>query len=251
MLLGISEILKTSVRNFWFQINMFVEGFHDAMLLYAIALYEAMKNGFSKKNGTEITSLMWNRTFEGKIEFKLHKFLLAFKTHREASTLAEEMVCLWAKCPPLTEQYKLSYQNKKGGSLTISQNLQLSSTHWWLVFVFGQVSPVRYPSMKMVTEMGISHWYQWPTSAQEHMRYQPQLCAAVSNLLTADMHWLLSACSYFVSFYRWWPTILVEMEVSSCCRVSVPTALLSKEDTSRLQRCQINHVKYIYISICL
>ncbi|KAM7416952.1 hypothetical protein PAMA_018839 [Pampus argenteus] len=46
-------------------VNMFVEGFHDAMLLYAIALHEAMKNGYSKKNGTEITSYMWNRTFEG------------------------------------------------------------------------------------------------------------------------------------------------------------------------------------------
>ncbi|KAI3372221.1 hypothetical protein L3Q82_022659 [Scortum barcoo] len=47
-------------------VNMFVEGFHDAMLLYAIALHEAMKNGYSKKNGTEITSRMWNRTFEGQ-----------------------------------------------------------------------------------------------------------------------------------------------------------------------------------------
>ncbi|CAK6976229.1 atrial natriuretic peptide receptor 3 [Scomber scombrus] len=46
-------------------VNMFVEGFHDAMLLYAIALHEAMKNGYSKKNGTEITSHMRNRTFEG------------------------------------------------------------------------------------------------------------------------------------------------------------------------------------------
>uniref|UniRef100_A0A3Q1GG49 Natriuretic peptide receptor 3 n=2 Tax=Acanthochromis polyacanthus TaxID=80966 RepID=A0A3Q1GG49_9TELE len=46
-------------------VNMFVEGFHDAMLLYAIALHEAMKSGYSKKNGTEITSRMWNRTFEG------------------------------------------------------------------------------------------------------------------------------------------------------------------------------------------
>ncbi|XP_041644000.1 atrial natriuretic peptide receptor 3 [Cheilinus undulatus] len=46
-------------------VNMFVEGFHDAMLLYAIALHEAMRNGFSKKNGTEITARMWNRTFEG------------------------------------------------------------------------------------------------------------------------------------------------------------------------------------------
>lgn len=46
-------------------VNIFVEGFHDAMFLYAIALHEAMKNGHSKKNGTEITSYMRNRTFEG------------------------------------------------------------------------------------------------------------------------------------------------------------------------------------------
>ncbi|XP_077457637.1 atrial natriuretic peptide receptor 3 isoform X2 [Stigmatopora argus] len=46
-------------------VNMFVEGFHDALLLYAIALKEAIKSGYSKKNGLEITSRMWNRTFEG------------------------------------------------------------------------------------------------------------------------------------------------------------------------------------------
>uniref|UniRef100_A0A3B5Q3D7 Natriuretic peptide receptor 3 n=1 Tax=Xiphophorus maculatus TaxID=8083 RepID=A0A3B5Q3D7_XIPMA len=46
-------------------VNMFVEGFHDAMVLYSIALHEGMKNGYSKTNGTEITSHMWNRTFEG------------------------------------------------------------------------------------------------------------------------------------------------------------------------------------------
>uniref|UniRef100_A0A3Q4B1P0 Receptor ligand binding region domain-containing protein n=1 Tax=Mola mola TaxID=94237 RepID=A0A3Q4B1P0_MOLML len=63
--------MKTSTRKAGFHefgpplVNMFVEGFHDAMLLYAIALHEAMKNGYSKKNGTEITSHMWNRTFEG------------------------------------------------------------------------------------------------------------------------------------------------------------------------------------------
>uniref|UniRef100_A0A096MDR8 Natriuretic peptide receptor 3 n=1 Tax=Poecilia formosa TaxID=48698 RepID=A0A096MDR8_POEFO len=46
-------------------VNMFVEGFHDALVLYSIALHEGMKNGYSKTNGTEITSHMWNRTFEG------------------------------------------------------------------------------------------------------------------------------------------------------------------------------------------
>ena len=44
---------------------MFVEGFHDALLLYAIALHEAMRNGSSKKEGAEITNRMWNRKFEG------------------------------------------------------------------------------------------------------------------------------------------------------------------------------------------
>ncbi|KAK2837077.1 hypothetical protein Q5P01_014289 [Channa striata] len=46
-------------------VNMFVEGFHDAMLLYAIALHKAMKNGNNKKNGSEITKHMRNITFEG------------------------------------------------------------------------------------------------------------------------------------------------------------------------------------------
>ncbi|XP_066511054.1 atrial natriuretic peptide receptor 3-like isoform X2 [Hoplias malabaricus] len=46
-------------------VNIFMEAFHDALLLYALALDEAMKSGFSKKNGTEISHRMWNRTFEG------------------------------------------------------------------------------------------------------------------------------------------------------------------------------------------
>lgn len=44
---------------------MFMEGFHDALLLYALALDEAIKSGYSKKNGMEISHRMWNRTFEG------------------------------------------------------------------------------------------------------------------------------------------------------------------------------------------
>lgn len=45
---------------------MFVEGFHDALVLYAIALQEALSDGFGPKNGSEITARMWNRTFEGE-----------------------------------------------------------------------------------------------------------------------------------------------------------------------------------------
>lgn len=46
-------------------INMFMEGFHDSLLLYAIALNDAVKNGYNKRNGSEVTTHMWNRTFEG------------------------------------------------------------------------------------------------------------------------------------------------------------------------------------------
>ncbi|XP_063816549.1 atrial natriuretic peptide receptor 3 isoform X2 [Pseudophryne corroboree] len=46
-------------------VNMFVEGFHDAIILYAIALHEAVKSGFSKKEGEKLVHRMWNRTYEG------------------------------------------------------------------------------------------------------------------------------------------------------------------------------------------
>lgn len=84
-----------SEKNLSLQINMFVEGFHDAVLLYAIALFEATKNGYSQNNGTEIKSHMWNRTFEGRIKFtltcNLRKLLLALKNRSGASTMAQEI----------------------------------------------------------------------------------------------------------------------------------------------------------------
>ncbi|XP_036266441.1 atrial natriuretic peptide receptor 3 isoform X2 [Pipistrellus kuhlii] len=46
-------------------VNMFVEGFHDAILLYALALHEVLRAGFSKKDGGKIIQQTWNRTFEG------------------------------------------------------------------------------------------------------------------------------------------------------------------------------------------
>uniref|UniRef100_A0A4W5MUD2 Receptor ligand binding region domain-containing protein n=1 Tax=Hucho hucho TaxID=62062 RepID=A0A4W5MUD2_9TELE len=58
-------LLKSSCLFAPFQINMFVEGFHDALLLYALALHEAILDGLTKKDGAEITYRMWNRTFEG------------------------------------------------------------------------------------------------------------------------------------------------------------------------------------------
>ncbi|KAM4049956.1 atrial natriuretic peptide receptor 3 isoform 2-T2 [Anomaloglossus baeobatrachus] len=46
-------------------VNMFVEGFHDAIILYALALHELVKSGFSKKDGEKLVHRMWNRTYEG------------------------------------------------------------------------------------------------------------------------------------------------------------------------------------------
>lgn len=46
-------------------VNMFMEGFHDALLLYSIALQDTLSSGFTKRNGSEVTARMWNRTFEG------------------------------------------------------------------------------------------------------------------------------------------------------------------------------------------
>ncbi|RMC16583.1 hypothetical protein DUI87_06520 [Hirundo rustica rustica] len=47
------------------KVNMFVEGFHDAVLLYALALQEVVKIGFSKKDGEKIVQQTRNRTYEG------------------------------------------------------------------------------------------------------------------------------------------------------------------------------------------
>ncbi|XP_075697800.1 atrial natriuretic peptide receptor 3 isoform X1 [Rhinoderma darwinii] len=46
-------------------VNMFVEGFHDAIILYALALHELVKSGYSKKDGEKLVQRMWNRTYEG------------------------------------------------------------------------------------------------------------------------------------------------------------------------------------------
>jgi atrial natriuretic peptide receptor A len=45
--------------------NNFISAFYDAVLLYAIALNETLKEGLDPRNGRNITSKMWNRTFIG------------------------------------------------------------------------------------------------------------------------------------------------------------------------------------------
>ncbi|GFY64120.1 receptor-type guanylate cyclase gcy-28, partial [Trichonephila inaurata madagascariensis] len=46
-------------------VNTYVTAFHDAVILYSLAVNETLKEGLSLKNGTLVTQKMWNRTFEG------------------------------------------------------------------------------------------------------------------------------------------------------------------------------------------
>jgi len=47
------------------EVNNFVGAFHDAVILYALAVNKTIQAGLDPKNGTIITEFMWNRTFEG------------------------------------------------------------------------------------------------------------------------------------------------------------------------------------------
>jgi atrial natriuretic peptide receptor A len=48
-----------------FQVNSFVGAFHDAVILYALALNETLEEGGDIRDGQKITQKMWNRTFVG------------------------------------------------------------------------------------------------------------------------------------------------------------------------------------------
>ena len=47
------------------QVNSFVGAFHDAVVLYALALNETLAAGGDVSDGAAITRRMWNRTFQG------------------------------------------------------------------------------------------------------------------------------------------------------------------------------------------
>ena len=49
-----------------FQVNSFVGAFHDAVILYALALNQTLAEGGNATDGKAITRNMWNRTFQGK-----------------------------------------------------------------------------------------------------------------------------------------------------------------------------------------
>ncbi|KAK0422575.1 hypothetical protein QR680_007644 [Steinernema hermaphroditum] len=48
-----------------YEMNNFISAFYDAVLLYAIALNETLTEGLDPRNGHNITSKMWHRTFVG------------------------------------------------------------------------------------------------------------------------------------------------------------------------------------------
>ncbi|XP_067133118.1 atrial natriuretic peptide receptor 1-like isoform X3 [Centruroides vittatus] len=64
------EVKEIARKEFGFEygheeVNTFVTAFHEAVLLYSLALNETLTEGYSITNGSIITQKMWNRTFEG------------------------------------------------------------------------------------------------------------------------------------------------------------------------------------------
>ncbi|XP_053385347.1 tenascin-R-like [Mercenaria mercenaria] len=49
----------------YLQVSSLVGAFHDAIVLYGLAVKDALKANVSLRNGTYITQQMWNRTFRG------------------------------------------------------------------------------------------------------------------------------------------------------------------------------------------
>ncbi|CAL8103562.1 unnamed protein product [Calicophoron daubneyi] len=47
------------------EVRMFIGLFHDAVMLYSIALNDALSHGIGISDGRKMTHLMWNRTFQG------------------------------------------------------------------------------------------------------------------------------------------------------------------------------------------
>nr|XP_006813370.1 PREDICTED: atrial natriuretic peptide receptor 1-like [Saccoglossus kowalevskii] len=66
------EVKRRALRDYGFDydkenedVNSFVGAFHDAVILYALALNETLEEGGTPREGHIITGKMWNRTFEG------------------------------------------------------------------------------------------------------------------------------------------------------------------------------------------
>jgi len=63
------------------QVNSFVGAFHDAVILYALALNDTLTEGEDPRNGTAVTRRMWNRTFTGRAYSLItHSFIRKHRT---------------------------------------------------------------------------------------------------------------------------------------------------------------------------
>ena len=63
------------------QVNSFVGAFHDAVILYALALNETLEAGGSVRDGVTITRRMWNRTFQGTYSIHHHPAHVELHVH--------------------------------------------------------------------------------------------------------------------------------------------------------------------------
>ncbi|XP_035213061.1 receptor-type guanylate cyclase gcy-28-like, partial [Stegodyphus dumicola] len=64
------EVKEIAKKEFQFdygqeEVNTFVTAFHEAVLLYSLALNETLAEGYAVSNGSYIIQKMWNRTFDG------------------------------------------------------------------------------------------------------------------------------------------------------------------------------------------
>lgn len=49
--------------------NFFIGAFYDGVLLFGMALNETLTEGGDMRDGRALTSRMWNRSFDGKLNF--------------------------------------------------------------------------------------------------------------------------------------------------------------------------------------
>lgn len=67
--------LKLSLKFLSLQVNFWIAGLHDCILLYAFALNETIATGGDPMDGRTIAQRMWNRTFQGGLTANWNSFI--------------------------------------------------------------------------------------------------------------------------------------------------------------------------------
>ena len=65
-------VLNVSINYVLFQANFFATSFHDALILYSLAINETLHEGGDIRDGLALRDKMWNRTFQGKPHVWMH-----------------------------------------------------------------------------------------------------------------------------------------------------------------------------------